>query len=101
MNEIAPKCLTKKNAKFPSFTNEGFIIPCCECEPPSIKQEFINRGFYDPELHISQITNNNLGKIFLSEQWTKFRKDLFDDPENAPRICKEFCRKEFNDIEQY
>lgn len=92
MLEIEPKCLAKVNTKDPTFTNEGYIIPCCECEPPPIRAEFVFRGFYNKELHISNIYGD-FDKIFNSEQWIKFRHQLFDDPENAPKICQEYCKK--------
>ena len=67
---------------------------CCECDPPGSRSCFEERGFFDKELHISNIKKReDFAKIFDSKQWKKFRSTLFEDPKNAPYICQVFCKK--------
>ena len=70
------------------YTGEGFILPCCWCHTPeqtAMKQfDMINEN-----LNVKNI--NSLDEIYKSKQWVNFHYTLLNDPENAPKICKEGC----------
>lgn len=93
--EIDPDCLrVGSKTKDPHFGNDGFVLPCCECDTPTTRPCFEERGFFDKELHITSIKKReDFAKIFDSKAWKKFRSTLFEDPKNAPIICQTFCKK--------
>jgi len=98
---IDPDCLRQGNQrKDPHFGNDGYFLPCCECDPPGSRSCFEERGFFDKELHISNIKKReDFAKIFDSKAWKKFRSTLFEDPKNAPYICQVFCKKSKQKVE--
>ena len=98
MVKINPDCLRIGRTKQIVFTNRGYFLPCCECDTNRHRSEFEARGFNDSSLHIDNFKSiDDVSAVFNSDTWQKFYKGLFDNPENAPTICQEFCGGDKND----
>ena len=69
----------------------GYLLPCCWCEHTNNYDDFKDRGFFDKELHVDNVSG--IKQILLSKQWITFHKTLVDNPEQAPAICKHSCSK--------
>jgi hypothetical protein len=92
--KIEPKCLAIERTKQIQFSSYGYFLPCCECDTTSSKNEFTDRGFFKEEFHISKINHpDDVKRILNSNEWQSFYKNLYDNPETAPTICKEFCKE--------
>tara|TARA_B110000908_G_C9945361_1_gene310102 strand:+ start:271 stop:564 length:294 start_codon:yes stop_codon:yes gene_type:complete len=92
--KIEPKCLSIHRTKQLMFSSYGYFLPCCECDTTVGKDEFTDRGFFNEEFHISNLNNpEDIKEVLNSNDWQSFYKGLIDDPENAPTVCKEFCKE--------
>lgn len=99
MLQIKPKCFPyDKDGNFvrssmkncPAHTASGYLLPCCWLDRASVvaKDDELN-GVRVPELHLN--TGITYKEIVESDNWKNFYKQLFEDPENAHKICKECC----------
>ena len=73
----------------PTHTAAGYVLPCCWLDRAVVAAENDDlNGVRVPELHLDNITYEQIVK---SDQWRKFYRQLFEDPENAHQICKDCC----------
>ena len=72
-----------------AYTSDGYLLPCCWCDAPSTRKDFIELGFYDERLKLSN--NKSVLDIISVNIWGEFIKTIMHDPANAPRCCRERC----------
>ena len=87
--KLVPKCLVPNPVY--AYSATGYILPCCYADNHNI--EDFNSLMKD-NLLIDNIENIN--DIINSNEWLNFFKLLKENPENAPRSCKYYCRSEWN-----
>jgi len=90
--EIDPDCLRVHLTKDIMFNSMGFFIPCCEQDP--LVESMESLGFYQDKYHIDNLhTVEDIKNVFMSDTWQDFYRGLVEDAANAPKKCREFCRK--------
>ena len=72
-----------------AYTADGYLLPCCWCDAPSTRKDFVELGFYNKSLALSN--NNSVIDIISSDVWKNFIDTIMHLPENAPRCCQEKC----------
>ena len=90
--EIYADCLKTHLTKDIMFNSMGYFIPCCEQDSQVESMEAL--GFFQEKFHIDNLhTAEDIKAVFMSDTWQDFYRGLVDDAENAPEMCKSFCRK--------
>jgi len=82
--KLKPKCVSEKE---PALTAEGFFLPCCWCDRRN--KYFKEKGFLNPELHISNV-NDIVSEIFNSQTWVDFFNEIQYNGD-YPSVCEEHC----------
>jgi hypothetical protein len=72
-----------------AYTADGYLLPCCWCDAPSTRKDFVELGFYNESLKLSN--NKSVEDILYTGAWKKFIKIIMHDSGNAPRCCREKC----------
>lgn len=100
-NYIKPECMpyyynengnqeyTNRVTQGIAYTSDGYLLPCCWCDAPSTRKDFIDLGFYDNSLKLSK--NVSVDNILNSDNWNKFIDIIMHHPQNSPRCCREKC----------
>jgi len=100
-NYIRPECMPyyydesgkqQYNARLSqgiAYTSDGYLLPCCWCDATSTKKDFVELGFYDEGLKLSN--NKSVEDILYTNVWKKFINIIMHDSVNAPRCCREKC----------
>ena len=85
---LKPKCHRQKGI---AYVSTGHLLPCCWCDTMGgeSKAYFIGAGFFNEELKLEN--NNTVEDILISDVWTDFHRRLIENPEDAPRCCKQKC----------
>lgn len=92
--KIEPRCLAMEKTKQLMFSSYGYMLPCCECDTEKHVVDFKTLGFFKDSFHLSNLnTPEDIKEVLNSEEWQSFYKGLLDDPDNAPSICKTFCKQ--------
>ena len=73
-----------------TYTAEGYFLPCCFCDHPSVWPDMVKHGFYDESLHIDN--NETVDDIITSDTWRKWVDLIQHRPEDAPPICHKKCK---------
>ncbi len=99
--QIEPKCfpydkdgnnIRQEMGNCPAHTATGYLLPCCWLDRPDIIAEDDNiNGVRVPELNLD--TGITYKEIMRSENWKRFYRELFEQPEKAHPVCKECCGK--------
>lgn len=72
-----------------AYTADGYLLPCCWCDAPSTKKDFVELGLYNEIYKLSN--NKSVEDILYTDVWKKFINIIMHEPENAPRCCREKC----------
>jgi len=72
-----------------AYTATGHLLPCCWMDHYNHNPESKVDQFITDELKVEN--NNSIEDIITSDTWTNFHKGLIDDPDNAPKMCKNMC----------
>ena len=72
-----------------AYTTDGYLLPCCWCDAPSTRKDFVELGFYNESLKLKN--NKSVEDILYTDAWKKFIKIIMQDSANAPRCCREKC----------
>ena len=96
-NYIKPECMpyyynesgnqeyTNQVTQGIAYTSDGYLLPCCWCDAPSTRKDFIDLEFYSENLKLSN--NESVDSIIESE----VINIIMHHPQNAPRCCREKC----------
>lgn len=96
---IEPKCfpfnkdgnnIQSEMKNGPAHTATGYLLPCCWMDKSYVvaNDDDLN-GVRVPELNLN--TGISYKEIMASDNWKKFYKQLFEEPEKSHKICKECC----------
>jgi len=81
---INPKCLQDRAI---SYSVTGHILPCCwvntSWDQPYLKDLFLDKN------HIDNF--ETLDEIFETSAWINFFDMLKNNPQDAPKKCKQMC----------
>lgn len=85
--KINPQCLL--TTKSLAITNEGIVLPCCECDSPHRYSRSATPGFMNL-LKTSNIDDfDSIEDVISQPSWKRFQEDLLND--QAPEWCYEIC----------
>lgn len=84
---IDPKCL-KGNTCY-GHDQRGYLLPCCWTQN-EFREKYISQ-LTQEKFHFSNV--NSIEEIVNSPEWTEFYRVLLEEPENAPKVCKNYCAK--------
>ena len=92
IDKIVPKCVVGDRVTM-GHSALGFLLPCCWCDgkayastKPLTKE---HEALYSEHLHLDKV--KDIKEILNSKEWKAFWDIMFDDPNNAPRPCREKC----------
>lgn len=72
-----------------AYTSQGYMLPCCWLDNPSVRDELEKLGFYDETLKVEN--NETIDNIIYSDAWSNFIYIINHDPNKAPNKCKRMC----------
>jgi len=92
---LEPKCILEE--KDLGHSTQGYLLPCCWCEPSNVATSSKNKKnmeevdfLFQEKLKLDNI--NCIEDIILSDEWLSFFNTLINDPDNAPGVCKRYCK---------
>ena len=94
IDKIVPKCVVGDRVTM-GHSALGFLLPCCWCDGKStqLKNKIPltkeHEALYSEHLHLDKV--KDIKEILNSKEWKAFWDIMFDDPNNAPRPCREKC----------
>ena len=100
-NYIKPECMphyydesgnkeyTNRVTQGIAYTSDGYLLPCCWCDAPSTRKDFVELGVYHESLKLSN--NESVDVILSSAVWIQFIDTIMHHPTTAPRCCREKC----------
>ena len=87
---ITPKCISGENCI--AYSSTGYLLPCCWADQMDRRLEF-------SQLLLDKFKLENVSSvddIIRSDEWQSFYKGLLEDPDNAPTVCKNYCKSDYN-----
>ena len=88
-NENGKKEYTNGVKQGIAYTSDGYLLPCCWCDAPSTRKDFVDLGMYNEGLKLSN--NESVISIISSNIWKKFINTIMLHPSDAPKCCREKC----------
>ena len=108
IDKIVPKCVVGDRVTM-GHSALGFLLPCCWCDNKAFQKRELTKeheALYSEHLHLDKV--KDIKEILNSKEWKAFWDIMFDDPNNAPRPCKEKCGvvkgedlRNWSEIEEY
>jgi MoaA/NifB/PqqE/SkfB family radical SAM enzyme len=104
IDSFSPQCINgTKDGQYTSatsfgYSNQGYVLPCCMCEPSfafagrkrlNKKNLTLLQPLFNEKFNLSNV--DKIEDIIYSEEWLNLFNTLLTDPENAPGVCKRFC----------
>ena len=92
IDKIVPKCVVGDRVTM-GHSALGFLLPCCWCDGKAFQSKKSltkeHEALYSEHLHLDKV--KDIKEIINSKEWKAFWDIMFDDPNNAPRPCREKC----------
>ena len=92
IDKIVPKCVVGDRVTM-GHSALGFLLPCCWCDGKAFQSKKSltkeHEALYSEHLHLDKV--KDIKEILNSKEWKAFWDIMFDDPNNAPRPCREKC----------
>ena len=92
IDKIVPKCVVGDRVTM-GHSALGFLLPCCWCDGKAFQSKKSltkeHEALYSEHLHLDKV--KDIKEILNSKEWKSFWDIMFDDPNNAPRPCREKC----------
>lgn len=85
--DYSPSCVSGELT--PILTSYGFFLPCCRIERGEGFEHFVEAGFFDDQLNISNVSDI-ISDIFNSKVWLDFFSTVETDP---CKLCETKCNK--------
>ena len=83
--EFFPKCVNVNRKKSLTYTNEGFMLPCCWTDRlkdfEHLKQD-----------HLKVSNVEKIEDILMSDEWQTFYQNILEKNSNVSNMCRMKCR---------
>lgn len=87
---VDPKCIKGDNCI--AYSATGYLLPCCWADQIDRRLEF--KSLLQKKFRLDKV--ESIEEIINSDEWQSFYRGLLEDPNNAPSVCKNYCKSGYN-----
>jgi len=87
---VNPKCIKVYNCI--AYSATGYQLPCCWADQIDRRLEF--KSLLKDKFRLDKV--ESIEEIINSDEWQSFYRGLLEDPDNAPSVCKNYCKSDYN-----
>ena len=87
---VDPKCIKGDNCI--AYSATGYLLPCCWADQIDRRLEF--KSLLKDKFRLDKV--ESIEEIINSDKWQSFYRGLLEDPDNAPSVCKNYCKSDYN-----